>query len=58
MNKWQSLDFLVDASFKDLELYAIAKGYSKNWIKHQLKTEKDFYDYGEYKGYRKGWDKY
>jgi superfamily II DNA or RNA helicase len=58
MNKWQSIDFLVDASFKDLELYATAKGYSKNWVKHQLKTEKDFYDYGEYKGYRKGWDKY
>jgi superfamily II DNA or RNA helicase len=58
MNKWQTMDFLADATFKDLELYAIAKGYSKNWIKHQLKTEKDFYDYGEYKGYKRGWHKY
>lgn len=58
MNKWQSLDFLADATFEELELYAKAKGYNKNWIKHQLKTEQDFYDYGEYKGYKKGWHKY
>lgn len=58
MNKWQSLDFLSDATFEELELYAKAKGYNKNWIKHQLKTEQDFYDYGKYKGYKNGWHKY
>ena len=58
MNKWQTLDFLADATFEELELYARAKGYNKHWIKHQLKTEQDFYDYGEYKGYKRGWHKY
>lgn len=58
MNKWQSLDFLADATFEELELYARAKGYNKNWIKHQLKTEQDFIDYGKYKGYKNGWHKY
>lgn len=58
MNKWQSLDFLADATFEELELYAKAKGYNKHWIKHQLKTEQDFIDYGKYKGYKNGWHKY
>lgn len=58
MNKWQCQEFLHTASFEELELYAKAKGYNKNWIKYQLKTEQDFYDYGKYKGYKKGWHKY
>ena len=58
MNKWQSQEFLQTASFEELELYAKAKGFHKNWVKHQLKTEQDFYDYGKYKGYKNGWHKY
>ena len=58
MNKWQTLDFLADATFEELELYARAKGYNKHWVKHQLKTEQDFIDYGKYKGYKNGWHKY
>ena len=58
MTKWQTIDFLEGATFKDLELYAVAKGYNKHWIKHQLRTEQDKEDYGKYKGYKKGWHKY
>jgi superfamily II DNA or RNA helicase len=55
MDKWQSIDFLVDATFKDLEMYCIAKGYSKNWVYLRLKTRQDFYDYAKFMGYKKGW---
>lgn len=58
MNKWQSLEFLIEATFQELELYAKIKGYHKNWVKHQLKTDQDYINYGKYKGYKNGWQNY
>lgn len=58
LSKTRLKNIIEKASFKDLELIAIAKGYSKNWIFHKLKTPQDFYDYAKYKGYKKGWADY
>lgn len=46
---------IAKADFKELELIAIAKGYSKNWIFHQLKSPNDFREYGKYKGFKPAW---
>jgi len=43
------------ADFKKLHLIATAKGYKKTWIFHQLKTNKDFFDYEKYMNYKSGW---
>lgn len=46
---------IAKADFKELELIAVAKGYSKNWIFHQLKSPNDFREYGKYKGFKPAW---
>lgn len=55
LSKTKLKNRIEKADFKELELIAIAKGYSKNWIFHQLKTESDFIEYGKYKGFKPGW---
>lgn len=46
------------ADFATLELIQKAKGYSKGWIYHKLKTEKDLIEYAEWKGYKRQWVDY
>jgi superfamily II DNA or RNA helicase len=54
----QIKDEVKTADFKRLEQIAIAKGYKRTWIYHNLKTEKDLIDYASYKGYHKKWIEY
>lgn len=46
------------ADFATLEMIQKAKGYSKGWIYHKLKTEKDLMEYAAWKGYKKEWVTY
>ena len=55
LSKTRLNNIIAKANFKELELIAIAKGYNKNWIFHQLKSPNDFREYGKYKGFKKGW---
>mgnify|MGYP000388858058 CR=1 FL=1 len=55
LSKTRLNNIIAKANFKELELIAIAKGYNKNWIFHQLKSANDFREYGKYKGFKKGW---
>lgn len=55
LSKTKLRNRILKADFKDLELIAIAKGYNKNWIFHQLKTPTDFREYGKYKGFKPAW---
>lgn len=43
------------SSIKDLILIQKAKGYSKSWIYHFLKTPEDFKEYGKIMKYHHGW---
>jgi superfamily II DNA or RNA helicase len=44
--------------FIKLEAKALEKGFKKGWIFWQLKTIKDFEDYGKFKKYKPQWAKY
>jgi len=55
LSKTRLNNIIAKANFKELELIAIAKGYNKNWIFHQLKSANDFREYGKYKGFKPAW---
>lgn len=58
LTKKELISYVANASFKELELLAKAKGYKETWLYHQLKTPEDFKAYEKYKGYKKGWANY
>ncbi len=47
-----------NADFSRLETIAIARGFKKGWIYHQLKTIADLEAYARYKSYDKRWVEY
>jgi superfamily II DNA or RNA helicase len=55
LSKTKLKNRIEKADFKELELIALAKGYSKNWIFHQLKSAEDFRAFGKYKGFKPAW---
>jgi superfamily II DNA or RNA helicase len=55
LSKTRLKNKIEKADFRELELIAIAKGYNKNWIFHQLKNADDFREYGKYKGFKPAW---
>jgi superfamily II DNA or RNA helicase len=57
LSKTRLKNRIEKADFRELELIAIAKGYNKNWIFHQLKNADDFREYGKYKGFKPAWAK-
>lgn len=54
----QIKDEIKTADFKKLNQIQKAKGYRKQWIYHQLKTEKDLKDYAIFMGYHQKWVEY
>jgi superfamily II DNA or RNA helicase len=58
LTKKELISYVQNASFRELELLAKAKGYKETWLYHQLKTAEDFKAYEKYKGYKKGWANY
>lgn len=58
MSPGQIKELALNANFETLENIQQAKGYSKGWIYHQLKTEEDLRKYAKHKGYKDRWVKF
>ena len=55
MTPGQIKDMALTADFETLENIQEARGYSKGWIFHQLRTEEDLKKYAAHKGYKQQW---